>query len=83
VCVKLHYCASMVKLLIRLYLALKHFKCRHYICLYRVIYNFITDPTIGPFSRVRRRIQDEYNEKKQNGENMTMNGKQSGKAHIE
>ena len=49
----------------------------------RVIYNFITDPTIGPFSRVRRRIQDEYNEKKQNGENMTMNGKQSGKAHIE
>jgi hypothetical protein len=39
----------------------------------RVIYNFITDPTIGPFSRVRRRIQDEYNEKKQNGENMTMN----------
>lgn len=29
----------------------------------RVIFNFITDPSIGPFSRIRRRMKTDYEEK--------------------
>ena len=49
------------------------------------MYNFVTDPSVGPFSRVRRRMKHEYEEKHQNGhkdeeiEHKTKNGK----AHVE
>lgn len=41
------------------------------------MYNFVMDPAIGPFSRVRRRIQEE---KEQMSENKSQS---NGKAHVE